>query len=240
MKLSLVVPMYNEASIICDTARTLTDYLQKHFDDYELLFVDDGSTDGSALMVKKLQLPKVQVLGYVNNRGKGCAVRTGMLAATGDIAMFIDADLAYGMDVIPQAVKLLGKNRGKDVLTGSRVLHPEGYEGYTALRKLASKIYIRVLNVYGGLTLSDSQCGCKAYRGSAIKDIFSRCETDGFAFDFETILWAQKLGYQFVEMPVKVINHRDSKINVVRDTFRMLGELRQIKRRIRNSSATDK
>lgn len=232
MKLSLVVPMYNEASIICDTARTLTDYLQKHFDDYELLFVDDGSTDGSALMVKKLRLPKVQVLSYEVNRGKGCAVRTGMLAATGDIAMFIDADLAYGMDVIPQAVKLLGKNRGKDVLIGSRVLHPEGYEGYTALRKLASKVYIKVLNVYGGLKLSDSQCGCKAYRGKAIRDIFSRCETDGFAFDFETILWAQKLGYQFVEMPVKIINHRESKIHVVRDTFRMLGELRQIKRRI--------
>lgn len=232
MKLSLVVPMYNEASIICDTARTLTDYLQKHFDDYELLFVDDGSTDGSALMVKKLRLPKVQVLSYEENRGKGCAVRTGMLAATGDIAMFIDADLAYGMDVIPQAVKLLGKNRGKDVLIGSRVLHPEGYEGYTALRKLASKVYIKVLNIYGGLKLSDSQCGCKAYRGKAIRDIFSRCETDGFAFDFETILWAQKLGYQFVEMPVKIINHRESKIHVVRDTFRMLGELRQIKRRI--------
>lgn len=224
--------MYNEASIICDTAKTLTDYLQKHFDDYELLFVDDGSTDGSALMLKKLDLPKVEILGYPENHGKGCAVRTGMLAATGDIAMFIDADLAYGTDVISRAVKLFGKNHGKDVLIGSRVLHPEGYEGYTPIRKLASKVYIKVLNIYGGLKLSDSQCGCKAYRGKAIRDIFSRCETDGFAFDFETILWAQKLGYQFVEMPVKIINHRDSKINVVRDTVRMLKELRQIKHRI--------
>ena len=224
--------MYNEASVICDTARTLTDYLQKNFDDYELLFVDDGSADGSARLVRELKLPNVFVLGYEKNRGKGCAVRTGMLAATGDIAMFLDADLAYGTEVIRQVTARLEKS-GADVLIGSRTLHPEGYEGYTALRKLASKAYIKVLSIYGGLKLSDSQCGCKAYRGKAIRDIFSRCETDGFAFDFETILWAQELGYRFVELPVKIINHRDSKINVVRDTFRMLKELSAIKKRIK-------
>ena len=233
MKLSLIVPMYNEASIICDTARTLTEYLDAHIADYELLLVDDGSTDGTAAQVKALALPKLRVLGYEKNRGKGCAVRTGMLAAAGEIAMFIDADLAYGTDVIARAVAELEAHPEADVLIGSRTLHPEGYEGYTAVRKLASKAYIKVLNVYGGLKLSDSQCGCKAYRGKAIKDIFSRCETDGFAFDFETILWAQKLGYRFREMPVKIINHRDSKINVVRDTFRMLKELKAIKKRVK-------
>lgn len=236
MKLSLVVPMYNEASIICDTAKTLSSYLNKHFPDYELLLVDDGSKDGTAKLVQELNLPNVYVLGYENNRGKGCAVRTGMLAATGDIAMFIDADLAYGTDVIKQAVDRLEAQPDKQMLIGSRVLHPEGYEGYTFVRKLASKAYIKVLNLYGGLKLSDSQCGCKAYRGKAIHDIFSRCETDGFAFDFETILWAQKLGYDIVELPVKIINHRDSKINVVRDTFRMLKELRAIKKRVKAKS----
>lgn len=236
MKLSLVVPMYNEASIICDTAKTLSSYLQEHFSEYELLFVDDGSKDGTAKLVQELNLPNVRVLGYEKNRGKGCAVRTGMLEATGDIAMFIDADLAYGTNVIKQAVDRLEAQPDKQMLIGSRVLHPEGYEGYTFVRKLASKAYIKVLNLYGGLKLSDSQCGCKAYRGKAIHDIFSRCETDGFAFDFETILWAQKLGYDIVELPVKIINHRDSKINVVRDTFRMLKELRAIKKRVKAKS----
>lgn len=232
MKLSLVVPMYNEASIICDTAKTLSGYLQKNFTEYELLFVDDGSSDDCAKQVKELELPNVQVLRYEQNRGKGCAVRTGMLAATGDIAMFIDADLAYGPDVIAQAVSELEENPDMDVLIGSRTLHPEGYAGYTFLRKLASKIYIRVLNIFGGLRLSDSQCGCKAYCGVAIREIFSRCETDGFAFDFETILWAQKLEYAIMEMPVKIINHRESKIHIVRDTFRMLKELAAIKKRV--------
>lgn len=232
MKLSLCIPMYNEATIICETAKTLTAYMQANFTDYELLFIDDGSKDGTAQLVKELKLPCTYVLGYGENRGKGCAVRTGMLAATGEIAMFIDADLAYGTQVILQAVEQLKQQPDKAILIGSRVLHPEGYEGYTFLRKLASKLYIKVLNIYGGLKLSDSQCGCKAYRGQAIKEIFSRCETDGFAFDFETILWAQKLGYGITEMPVKVINHRDSKISIVKDTIRMLKELSAMKKRI--------
>ncbi len=235
MKLSLCIPMYNESSIICDTARTLSDYLSANFTDYELIFVDDGSADGSAELVRSLELPNVRVVSYQPNRGKGCAVRTGMLEACGDVAMFIDADLAYGLDVIRRAADLLEANPDKDVLIGSRVLHPEGYSGYTPLRKLASRVYIKVLNIAGGLRQSDSQCGCKAYRGKAIRDIFSRMQTDNFAFDFESLLWAQKLGYSVMEMPVKIINHRESKVHVLRDSFKMLAELSKIKKRVRQS-----
>lgn len=226
--------MYNESSIIEETAKTLHKYLHENFEDYELIFIDDGSKDMSAEIIRGLRLSNTEVISYSPNHGKGCAVRTGMMKTTGDIAMFIDADLAYGTDVIRQAYDALISAPDKNVLVGSRTLHPEGYEGYTLIRKIASKTYIKVLNVYGGLTLSDSQCGCKAYKGAAIKDIFSRCKTDGFAFDFETILWAQKLGYDFVEMPVKIINHRESKVNVVSDTFKMLKELKAIKQRIKN------
>ena len=232
MKLSLIVPMYNESAIIADSAKTYSEYLSAQFPDYELIFVDDGSADGSGAIVEGLGLPNTRVISYQPNRGKGHAVKTGMLAAEGEIAMFLDADLAYGTEVIRRAVETLEQNPKASVLLGSRPLHPEGYAGYTPLRKLASKTYIKVLNVAGGFRLSDSQCGCKAYRGRAIRDIFSRVETDGFAFDFETILWAQKLGYAFVEMPVKIVNHRESKVNVFRDTFRMLGELRRMKKRV--------
>ena len=233
MKLSLIVPMYNESSIIESSARTYSEYLSGTFSDYELIFVDDGSTDGSAGLVEALGLPNTRVVSYSPNQGKGNAVKTGMLAAEGELAMFLDADLAYGTEVIAQAVALMEQNPDRDVLLGSRTLHPEGYAGYTFIRKLASRIYIKVLNVVGGFKLSDSQCGCKAYRGKAIRDIFSRVETKGFAFDFETILWAQKLGYSFIEMPVKIVNHRESKVKVVRDTFRMLKELRVMKKRIK-------
>ena len=103
------------------------------------------------------------------------------------------------------------------------------------LRKIMSKAYIKVLCVAGGFKLSDSQCGCKAFRRKAADTIFPRCEVDRFAFDFEAILWAIKLGYPIVEMPVKVVNHRESKVRIVRDTLRMLRDLRKMKKRIKKA-----
>ena len=234
MKMTVCIPMYNESGIICDTARTLSDYMRGHFENYELIFVDDGSADRSAALVEALGLPCVRVLSYRPNRGKGCAVRTGMLASDGDVSMFIDADLAYGVDVIAEAAALLEANPDKDVLIGSRPLHPEGYSGYTPLRKLASRTYIKVLSTVGGLKQSDAQCGCKAFRGEAAREIFSRAQTDNFAFDFEAILLARKLGYSIIEMPVKIVNHRESKVNVLRDTFRMLAQIAKIKKHVRS------
>lgn len=235
MKFSLCIPMYNENSIIADTARTLSLYMEENFDDYEILFSSDGSTDGCDETVRSLGLPNVRVVGYKENRGKGCAVRTAMLEASGDVIMFTDADLAYGTDVILQIKEAFDKEPNAQLVIGSRNLHKDGYEGYTLLRKIMSKLYIKVLCVAGGFKLSDSQCGCKAFRREAARTIFSRCEVDGFAFDFEAILWAVKRGYRIAEMPVKVVNHRESKVRVIRDTFRMLRDLRKMKKRIRKA-----
>ena len=236
MKISVCIPMYNEASIIEDTARALSEYMSANFDDYEILFSDDGSRDNCGDMVRALSLPNVRVVGYEQNQGKGCAVRTAMLESCGDVVMFTDADLAYGCDVIGRIYRIFEENESTDIVIGSRNIAKDGYEGYTLTRKLASKAYIKVLCIAGGLKLSDSQTGCKAFSGKAAKDIFGRCEVNGFAFDFEAILWAQKLGYKFTEMPVKVINHRESKVRLIRDTFRMLRDLRKMKKRIKKAS----
>ncbi len=230
MKFSLCIPMYNEAGIIAETAIVLNQYMAAHFDDYEILFANDGSTDDSASIVEALSLPCVRVVGYEVNRGKGAAVRTAMLAATGDIVMFTDSDLAYGTDVIGRIAETFEKNPDADFVVGSRNLSKDGYEGYTFLRKLASKVYIRLLSLVGGLKLSDSQCGCKAFRGEAAKKIFSNCEMDGFAFDFEAIMIADQYDMKCIEIPVKVVNHRESKVNLLKDAFRMLRELIKIKK----------
>ena len=235
MKLSLCIPMYNENGIIADTARTLSTYMEEHFDDYEILFSSDGSTDGCDETVRSLGLPNVRVVGYEKNRGKGCAVRTAFLAAEGDVMMFTDADLAYGTDVISAVRDAFLENPEAEIVIGSRNLHKDGYEGYTFLRRIMSKVYIKVLSVVGGFRLSDSQCGCKAFRKEVARTIFSRCEVDGFAFDFEAILWAVKRGYKIVEMPVKVVNHRESKVRVIRDTVKMLRDLRRMKKRIQKA-----
>ena len=233
--ITLIIPMYNESSIIADTAKTVSEYMNNNFESYEVIFSDDGSKDGSAKIVSDLQLPNVRVVGYEQNRGKGCAIRTGMLEAKGEIVMFTDADLAYGTDVIRRVYDTLN-DADANMLIGSRNLSKDGYEGYTAMRKLMSKVYIKVLCIAGGFKLSDSQCGCKAYKGEAVKRIFEKCKVDGFAFDFESILWAQKFGYKIVEMPVKIVNHRESKVNAIRDTFKMLGDLRKMKKRIKKES----
>ena len=235
MKFSLCIPMYNEESIIRDTARQLSDYMTANFEDYEIIFANDGSKDGCDKAVEELNLPCVRVVGYEQNRGKGYAVRTAMLAAEGDIIMFTDADLAYGTEVIKRVYETFMANPDAQMVIGSRNLSKDGYEGYTAIRKLASKVYIKVLSIVGGFRLSDSQCGCKAFEGKAAKEIFSRCEVDRFAFDFECILWAVKFGMKIVEMPVKIINHRESKVNVLRDSFKMVRDILKMKKRIKRA-----
>lgn len=232
-EITLIIPMYNESKIIAETATVLSNYMKANFNTYEIIFSDDGSKDFCGDIVRKLEFPCVKVIGYEQNKGKGCAVRTGMLEANGEIVMFTDADLAYGTEVIRRVYDTLVAAEDANMLIGSRNLSKDGYEGYTFLRKIMSKVYIKVLCMAGGFKLSDSQCGCKAYKGDAVKKIFERCKVDGFAFDFESILWAQKFGYKIVEMPVKIVNHRESTVNVVKDTLKMLKDLRKMKKRIK-------
>ena len=235
MKISLVIPMYNESKIIEATARELSEYMSKNFDSYEILFSNDGSKDDCAEKCAALNLPNVRVVGYDVNQGKGCAVREGIMQADGDIIMFTDADLAYGTDVIKRYYDKFAELPDTDMLIGSRNISADGYEGYTLLRKIMSKVYIKVLCIVGGFKLTDSQCGCKAFRKDTAKEIFSKCEVNGFAFDFEVILFATKLGKKITELPVKIINHRESSVNPIRDSVKMLRDLIRIKKRVRKA-----
>lgn len=238
LKISVCIPMYNESAIIADNAKKLWEYMENHFvaDDgsreYEIIYANDGSTDGCDKIVRDLNLPGIKVVGYEKNRGKGAAVRTAMLASCGDVAMFTDADLAYGTEVISEMVDTFAKNPESMLVIGSRNLTNDGYSNYTLIRKIASKAYIKVLCVVGGFKLSDSQCGCKGFRREAVDHIFPRLEVNGFAFDYEALLWASKLGYKIAEMPVRIIVHGNSKVRIIRDTIKMLRDIIDMKRRI--------
>lgn len=258
MKVTVCIPMYNESEIAADCARSLysacSSFAAADGDEYEIIFCDDGSTDGCADVVRSeakalgaspdaaayatasgggsAPAAVIRVVGYPDNRGKGSAVRTAFTASTGDVVLYTDCDLAYGTDVIGAALRQM-RSSGADLLIGSRNAAADGYEGYTFMRRLASKSYIAVLNLFAGFRLSDSQCGFKLFRGDAGRRIFAMCETDGFAFDQEALMIAGKMGLRIEEFPVKVVNHRASKVHVFRDTFRMLADLRRIKKRVK-------
>lgn len=227
--------MYNEASIIEASLNEFYSCMKENFDDFELIFVDDGSKDGCGNAVSEYAKDHEGVIlaGYGINQGKGCAVRTGVLKSTGDIVIYTDCDIAYGTGAVVEFANYLKNHPSVSVLLGSRNLGKDGYEGYTAIRKLASKTYILVLNIIAGFSLSDSQCGIKGFRGDDARKIFNLCESNRFAFDIEVILTAQKLKLKIDEYPVKIINHRESKVNVIKDTFRMVRDVIRIKKRVK-------
>ena len=200
----------------------------------ELIFVDDGSTDGcgDAVASASERDPRVRLCRYTPNRGKGYAVRTGVLSAEGDIILFTDCDNAYGEEAVGRLADTVMKS-GADIVVGSRNLSKDGYDGYTFLRKCASKAYIKVIALAAGFKLSDSQCGIKGFRADIAKKIFSNCEVDRFAFDLEVIMIATKLGADIAEMPVKIINHRESTVHIIRDSVKMLRDVNRMKKRIK-------
>lgn len=230
-ELSVVIPVYNEALIAADTARALADYLDGFFPggEYELIFSDDGSTDDTAKILQQIAHPHLRLVGHKPNKGKGAAVRDGVLAARGKYVLFTDCDLAYGTEVIGRFYTAL-KESDADAAIGSRRLHGDGYAGYTFLRKLASKTFYKTVALLVGFIYSDSQSGIKCFKTELAQKIFAQCKIDGFAFDLEVMMLYAKSGAKVLELPVTIVNHRASKVNVFRDTFRMLRDVLKIKR----------
>ncbi len=242
MKLTVIIPMYNEASIVTDTAETLCGYLEAWAADtgntWEVLFSNDGSLDKCGKLVQGFADTHAFVHGCPclveaeRNYGKGHAITLAMAEATGDFVIYTDCDLAYGVDVLGEAVSLW-QQYGCDILIGSRNLAVDGYDGYTFLRKLASKLYIRVLCLVAGFRLSDSQCGFKGFRREVGQAVFAENTTWGWAFDIEILLRALRKKAVIREMAVKILNHRESKIHLIKDSIRMMRDILRIRRTLR-------
>jgi dolichyl-phosphate beta-glucosyltransferase len=235
--------MYNEARIVEASVSTLGAYMTEHFPagTWEAIYVSDGSKDDTRALcaAAAAAFPGVRAEGYETNRGKGGAVRYGMGLAEGEIIFFTDCDLAYGVEVIGRAYEGF-KDAPEDILIGSRRIGKDGYEAYTRVRKLMSGAYHHVVNIAAGFKHSDSQCGFKAFKKAAAKEIFPLCEINGFAFDLEALILGEALGFTVVEFPVKIINHNESTVHVFRDTYRMLRDIRIIKKSVKRKLAAKK
>ena len=230
-KISLVIPAYNEAAIIKNTIETALAFMAGSFSDYELIISDDGSTDTTRKITESISDTHLHCVWHSPNRGKGSAVRAGVLAATGDVIAYTDADLAYGIKAVGEVLSPILAGEA-DTAIGSRKLHPEGYEDYPLIRLLASRFFSFLTGLLAGFSY-DTQCGLKAFSAQSAKTIFNQCETDGFAFDFEVMMLVKSKGMRVRQIPVKIMNHRESKISIIRDSIKMFGDIVRIRNAVK-------
>lgn len=224
IEISLVIPVFNEAARILPSLHNIVEYLSARGTEYEILVVDDGSTDDTQALCRQYaeSHPEVIVTGYQSNRGKGYAVKTGISLSRGRFVAFSDADLPvppYEFD------RFLGKlQRGYDLVIGSRYLPSSNWK-VSRFRKIMGLCFILLVRLLVGAKVTDSQFGFKLFKAYVAKDLFSLLVTEGFAFDAELLRNAQRRGYKIAELPVKGSNAPGSKVRPVRDAVRMMAEL---------------
>ncbi len=226
MSISVIIPAYNEGRIITGTIDEVYRFLEDNYERYQIVVVNDGSTDDTLNKIK--QFPFVTVVSYEDNKGKGYALRRGVEKAWGDIIAFCDADLAYSLQYIMTAEKLI---KHFDIVVGTR--KTVSAKVRSPLRRLASDGFARYVDRSLHLGVSDTQCGFKVIRNSVAKKLFSLMELNGFAADVELFVLAQKYGYIVAEMPVAVSEEiRASRVNLLSDGITMAGDIQRIKRRV--------
>jgi len=190
--ISVIIPAYNEENRIEKTVLAIEGCLRAQKEPFEILVVNDGSTDKTASVVNALENGNIRLLSYEKNKGKGGAVKYGVLFAAGDFICFTDADLPYPPDNIVPACQLL--KDGYDVVLGRRYQKENGqkYPWYRTLSSKGSGVFVNLLL---GLREKDTQCGFKAFRYKAAQEIYKRVTLSGWSFDAESIFIAKKQGF---------------------------------------------
>lgn len=234
MTYSIIVPCYNEARNLPHSATKLLTFLDQALGDisFEVIFVCDGATDNTLSLLESIHHDKMRICAYEQNQGKGYAVRLGMMEAKGDIRLFTDCDLAYGTEAVVDMLTYLSDHPEADYCVASRKLHPQGYEGYSFMRKMVSRVYYLMIRTLTGLKLSDSQSGLKAFRSTVAEKVFPLCTINRFAFDLEVLMMADKMGFRSSELPARVISNEGSSISLA-DPFKMFRDLLKIRRTVK-------
>src|SRR5713226_8005729 len=235
-RLSIVVPAYNEAARLGTTLRTILDYLNRNEQDAELVVVDDGSEDETAAVaeraVAKCGAVSARVIRYAPNRGKGYAVRTGLLAAGANIALFSDADLSTPITETPRLVDPI-RNGECDLTFGSRALDRSLIGTHQPWRReQGGRVFNLIVRAATGLPFWDTQCGFKAFRMNVCRPLIETAQIDRFGFDVELIYLAHLARLRLREIPVRWDHDPASKVAVLRDSFRMVDEVGRIRREV--------
>lgn len=200
--MSFVIPAYNEEFFIEDTLGTLDNVVKDGKLKYEIVVVDDGSQD--ATLMRALRYAKrnghVKVIHYENNAGKGHAIKTGFMKASGDIVVFLDGDMEIDMNTISKFIESL---QHADIVIASK-WHPDSFVSMSMSRKFMSRTFNLMVRLLTGVNIKDTQAGLKAMKKSAADNIFPRLAVKRYAFDVELLAVSRLYGLKIAEMPVKL------------------------------------
>lgn len=208
--LTVVVPAYNEARRIGATVRRLADELPKYTQGFELLVVDDGSTDGTCEVAERESGGEARVLRRPERGGKGAAVRTGVLAARGQWILMTDADLSIPLEELARLVEHVDR---APIVIGSKRAPGNAIE-YPFLRRVFGGLGQSLISLAVVRGFHDTQCGFKLYRADVARELFAASRIDGFGFDFEVLFLAKRLGYAVEEVPVRIEHQLGSSVRV--------------------------
>jgi dolichyl-phosphate beta-glucosyltransferase len=230
--LSIVIPAFRESKKIADDIRAAHAFLDQQKLGGEVIVVDDGSADDTVAVARALtaEYSTLQVLSYKPNRGKGHALRFGILHSQGRNVMFADAGLCVPYEIAGIGLAMLDL-RMCDIAHGSRRMRGSVKRAQPLYRQIGSKVFKFSVHATMGIPLyiSDTQCGFKMYRGDVARALYGAMFTDGFMFDTEIILRALRQGYRILEFPVLWSNDSDTRYDPVRGTIRNIAELAKIR-----------
>jgi glycosyltransferase involved in cell wall biosynthesis len=221
VSLSVIVPVYNEGSKFKENLKLLLDEIQQYFLEFEILVINDGSSDGDHISDIKSLHGSVQLISLNKNQGKGAAVRRGFSEASGDFILFIDG----GMEIHPEEIKIfvgLMHLYQADVVIGSK-RHPQSQVKYPIYRRILSIIFQLLVKRLFHINVTDTQVGIKMFRKEVIKEILPHLKTDSYGFDIEILGLCSHFGHRkILEAPVRLDYFLKSKRPVLYDLFHTL------------------
>ncbi|MFM9872840.1 MAG: dolichyl-phosphate beta-glucosyltransferase [Fimbriimonadaceae bacterium] len=228
--LAVIIPAYNEQERIGPTLSRVAEYFANYTETWRVYVISDGSSDNTNQVVEDFAKSNqnFELIAYSPNRGKGYAVRHGMLQVQADYILFSDADLAAPIEEITKLQAAL--NNKTPIAIGSRPLKESTLEiRQPWYREMLGRAFNKAVQILAVKGIDDTQCGFKIFRNDVAKDVFSRCKLDGFGFDFESLIIARDLGYPIAEVPIRWSHQEGSKVILLRDGPRMLRDLIKIR-----------
>ena len=229
--ISVIVPAYNEAARLGPTLEQAVGYLSRRGLSYELLVVDDGSRDGTVKVAEAFAGKGVRVIRHERNRGKGAAIKTGLLASQGSRVLLSDADASTPISELEKLERWLPE---VPVVLGSRAVAGADVQQHQPFyRELMGKTFNLIIRMLGVRGLKDTQCGFKLLDGTVAREIGAELTIDGFAYDVELVWLARRRGHEVVEVGVVWVDSPDSRVDPIRSSLAMLRDV--IRMRVRHS-----